>query len=353
MKGATALQELRAELADYRAPSLARALVHVTLGWAAYAATFYEAVAGASLALRFASGLLAGLFTGNLFMIGHDACHGSFTPSARLNRVVGRIAFLPCYHPFSLWERSHNRVHHAFTNLKGRDYVWMPLSKAEFDALPAFRRALYRLYRTPLGMTLHYTPEIWWRWLVAPRLRESERRRPSYWLDRLLVLAFASAQAMVIAAAGGRTLLDGALACAFGVVLPWLVFSWLIGFVIYFNHTHPAVPWFADRREWSTFGGMVTGGVRLRFPSWTLVFASRIMDHVAHHVDPRIPLVRLREAQDRVEELLPGQVVVQPWDVPRAPRHRAPVQALRLRGAPLGRLFRPTHDRVQSAEGDR
>src|SRR5262245_48829106 len=37
-----------------------------------------------------------------LFVIGHDACHGSYTRYDWLNKLVGRIAFLPSLTPFSL-----------------------------------------------------------------------------------------------------------------------------------------------------------------------------------------------------------------------------------------------------------
>src|SRR5262245_29777285 len=63
-----------------------------------------------------------------LFVIGHDACHGSFTRYDWLNKVIGRIAFLPSLTPFSLWDVGHNVAHHGFTNLKGRDQVWVPMS---------------------------------------------------------------------------------------------------------------------------------------------------------------------------------------------------------------------------------
>ena len=40
-------------------------------------------------------GMAAGFMIGRLFIIGHDACHQSLTPHRGLNRVLGRIAFLP------------------------------------------------------------------------------------------------------------------------------------------------------------------------------------------------------------------------------------------------------------------
>jgi omega-6 fatty acid desaturase (delta-12 desaturase) len=76
--------------------------------------------------------LVAALWIARLFVIGHDACHGSYTPNKILNKWIGRIAFLPSLTPYSLWEIGHNLAHHGFTNLKGRDYVWTPYSPNEF-----------------------------------------------------------------------------------------------------------------------------------------------------------------------------------------------------------------------------
>jgi omega-6 fatty acid desaturase (delta-12 desaturase) len=156
---------------------------------------------------------------------------------------------------------------------------------------------------------------------VFPRRKHLDRPRRIYSADRLLVLAFLVVQLLVIVVlGGGRSHGWGAWGAWGGdalvaLVLPWIVFNWMIGFVIYFNHTHPAVPWFDDRSEWSIAPSAIRGTVRLTFPRWTQAFASSIMDHVAHHVDPRVPLARLNEAQRRIEEVLPGQIVVQTWSV--------------------------------------
>lgn len=93
-----------------------------------------------NLALKLVGMLAVTAAIVRLFLIGHDACHGSFFGSARLNAVCGRIAFLPSMTAFSLWEVGHNTAHHGFNNLKGRDQVWAPFSKAEFDRLPRVAR---------------------------------------------------------------------------------------------------------------------------------------------------------------------------------------------------------------------
>jgi len=113
--------------------------------------------------------LLAGFMIGRLFVIGHDACHQSYTPHRGLNRWLGRLAFLPSLTPFSLWEVGHNVVHHGYTNLKGVDFVWAPLTKEEFEALSPARRRLERIYRSGWGPALYYLIEMWWLRMFFPR----------------------------------------------------------------------------------------------------------------------------------------------------------------------------------------
>jgi omega-6 fatty acid desaturase (delta-12 desaturase) len=338
------LRELRRQLAAFRRPSVSRAVAHLALSSAVYALLFVVAMKPGALAVRVGASVLAGLFAGNLFMLGHDACHGSFTRRARLDRVLGRLAFLSSYHPFSLWELSHNRTHHVFTNLRSRDFVWTPATKAEYQAMPRARRWMYRAYRTPLGLALYYPIEIWWPRHVWLRAGVVERRRASHVLDRALLLAFFALQLAVAIELG-----DSA-SIWLGVVVPWLVFNWLIGFVIYFNHTHPDVRWFADEREWSSYAGIIAGTTRLVFPAWTAPIASAIMNHVAHHVDPRISLENLEAAQVRIEELVPERVIVQDWSV------AALLEILRTcklydydHGCWLDYAGRPTTERVTSA----
>ena len=86
-----------------------------------------------NILLKIILGVVAGFVTGRIFILGHDACHQSFTPNRELNKVLGRIAFLPSLTPYSLWDVGHNVVHHGQTNLKGFDFVWSPSSKAELS----------------------------------------------------------------------------------------------------------------------------------------------------------------------------------------------------------------------------
>ena len=123
-------------------------------------ALFFTLIAGTiafdAVWAKLLSGLAAGFVIGRLFIIGHDACHQSLTPHRELNKVLGRIAFLPSLTPYSLWDTGHNVVHHGYTNLKGVDFVWTPLTAAEFEALSPMKKLLERAYRSGWAPGLYY-----------------------------------------------------------------------------------------------------------------------------------------------------------------------------------------------------
>jgi acyl-lipid omega-6 desaturase (Delta-12 desaturase) len=261
--------------------------------------------------LQLASALAAGFWIGRLFILGHDACHQSYTPSRSLNRVLGRIAFLPSLTPYSLWEVGHNVVHHGYTNLKGVDFVWAPLSRQEYAALSPLRRLCERLYRSGWGCGAYYLVEIWFKRMFFPAAAHMPTRRPVFLADNLLVsaaaLAWIGALVAVALAADrppGSTLL-------FGFVIPWLFWNTMIGFVVYVHHTHEEVRWYTDKKAWAEALPFVSTTVHLTFPGRIGALLHHIMEHTAHHVSMSVPLYRLRAAQKLLEDKLAGAIVVQ------------------------------------------
>jgi acyl-lipid omega-6 desaturase (Delta-12 desaturase) len=265
----------------------------------------------AALWAKLLCGVAAGFVIGRLFIIGHDACHQSLTPHRRLNRWVGRIAFLPSLTPYSLWDAGHNVVHHGYTNLKGVDFVWAPCTREEYAALGPVGRALDRVYRSGWAPGLYYLVEIWWKRMFFPRRRHMPTRRTVFLLDNLLVSGFALAWLGGLWAAAAATGQPVALLLLTGFVVPFLFWCAMIGFVVYVHHTHTEVCWHDDRSAWSRAQPFVSTTVHLTFPLAIGSLMHHIMEHTAHHVDMSIPLYRLKQAQARLEELLPGRIVVQ------------------------------------------
>lgn len=302
---------LRQWLLPLSGKSTLRALLLLAFDFVVLAAALAGTVLLPNAWAQLASGLVAGFVIGRLFILGHDACHQSLTPHRRLNKWLGRIAFLPSLTPYSLWDAGHNVVHHGFTNLKGVDFVWAPCTREEFAALSPRQRALDRAYRSGWAPGLYYLLEIWWKRMVFPSRRDMPTRRTVFLLDNLLVTAAGLlwvGTAVVAARVTGQSV-GWVLLC--GVVIPFLFWSAMIGFVVYVHHTHAAVAWHDDRRAWSAAQPFVSTTVHLTFPAAIGALLHHIMEHTAHHVDMGIPLYRLQDAQARLEHMLPGRIVVQ------------------------------------------
>ena len=122
-------------------PGIVTPVIWFFLDWLVLGVAIASLLIVESWWIKMLTSMVAALWIARLFVIGHDACHGSYTPSKTLNKWIGRIAFLPSLTPYSLWEIGHNLAHHGFTNLKGRDYVWTPYSPSEFARRIHGRRA--------------------------------------------------------------------------------------------------------------------------------------------------------------------------------------------------------------------
>ena len=297
-------------------------LVQRTTVWALVLLVFDYALLGAALAatvllqawwLKLLTGMAAGFITGRLFIIGHDACHQSLTPHRGLNRWLGRIAFLPSLTPYSLWDIGHNVVHHGFTNLKGMDFVWAPLTADEYAALTPTQRLMNRIYRSGLGPGLYYMIEIWWNRMYFPNQGYMGTRRAIFWQDGLLVSAYALVWAGGLAAAAVATNQSVALILLMGFAVPFFFWCSMIGFVVYVHHTHVKVSWYDNKAEWTKAHPFVTTTVHLTFPFKIGAVLHHIMEHTAHHLDMSVPLYRLKDAQQMLEDMLPGRIVVQPF----------------------------------------
>jgi omega-6 fatty acid desaturase (delta-12 desaturase) len=288
-----------------KSPSLLLPAMVFAFDLALFGAGTVLVLLAASVGLKLVGTLLVTAAIVRLFLVGHDACHGSFFRSARLNSIVGRIAFLPSMTAFSLWETGHNTAHHGFNNLKGRDQVWAPYSKAEFDALPRHRQALERLYRCGLGWGAYYLVEMWWKKLYFASRKEIGSSRRRYRLDSMLVTAGALCWLGVIALAADATGQSFALLATLAVVVPFLLWTGVMGFVVYLHHTNPTIAWFQNRQEWQRHRAYLTSTARVSFPLGIDRLMHGIMEHNAHHVNPRIPMFALREAQQVLREQFP------------------------------------------------
>jgi len=291
----------------------ALALGLAVLDCAALALLLTGVVRAPHIAAQLLCGTAAGFVIGRLFILAHDACHQSLTDHRRLNRFLGRLLILPSLTPYSLWDKGHNVVHHGYTNLRDFDFVWQPLTLAEYRALSPQRQCLQRIYRSGWVPWLYYGVEIWWKRLFFPSRALMPTRRPIFWIDSLVVAVLAAAwiaALALIASATGRSPVRLVLC---GFVLPQLAWNAMIGFIVYVHHTHPRIAWFSDKASWARSQPFVSSTVHVRFRrfmglDWGAAI-HHINEHTAHHVDMTIPLYRLRGAQALLEQRISSIVV--------------------------------------------
>ncbi|KWZ44750.1 fatty acid desaturase [Burkholderia savannae] len=290
---------------------IVRSIALLVVDYLLLLAALEGALLAPSSVAKIVCGMAAGFVTGRLFIIGHDACHQSLTPNHRLNRWLGRIAFLPSLTPYSLWEVGHNVVHHGYTNLKGFDFVWAPHTPDEFAALSPTRRFLDRIYRSGWAPGLYYLVEIWWLRMYFPAKAYLGASRPIFRRDCLLVTGFAALWIGAVVWIAAATHQSTLLLLVTGFAVPFLFWCSMIGFVVYVHHTDPRISWHANRAEWSRAAPFVSTTLHLTFPFGIGGLLHHIMEHTAHHVDMSIPLYGLKGAQAKLEAMLPGRIVVQ------------------------------------------
>lgn len=274
-------------------------------------------VLATSLALKVIASLATGICVAILFVVGHDACHGSLTPRAPLNRLLGRLALVHSLHPYTSWKHSHNGLHHGWTNVRGKDVVFVPFSKAEYDRLPSWRRWAERRFRSPVGLPLFYFFTVWLPFEAFPGAENGPRGRDRFrfQLDRLFVLGYVALLPVglsTVAAATGQSIVA---MFVLGLLVPQLTFQSIMSFVSYLHHTHARSPWYSSADDYVYFNSQVRSTVHSEFPAPIEFVLHRILDHSAHHSDPRVPLYNLRLTQAALERLYPTEVIHDSWSL--------------------------------------
>lgn len=84
-----------------------------------------------------AYGFIQGLVGTGLWILAHEAGHGAFSSSAKLNDLVGWVVHSILLVPYFSWKFSHQR-HHMFTGHMEKDMVFVPETRVDhFDRIRA------------------------------------------------------------------------------------------------------------------------------------------------------------------------------------------------------------------------
>ena len=86
------------------------------------------------------------------------------------------------------------------------------------------------------------------------------------------------------------------------VFLPFIVFNYFIAIIVYLHHTHPDIPFFDIKNEWSHSVSALYCSTIVRCSRVSRVLLHNIMIHIPHHLDPRIPFYNLPKAHKALKE---------------------------------------------------
>ena len=215
-------------------------------------------------------------FLVRLFMIQHDCGHGSFFRRRRANDWLGRVLGVLTLTPYGYWRRTH-AMHHATSGHLDRRGMGDidTLTVREYQSLPAWRRALYRLKRHPivvLGLGPFYLFVLKHR--LPVRLMRAGR---DPWFSVMSTnLAIAVVIGLLVASLGLR---DFLLVQAPITLLASSAGVWLFYVQHQFEHTYWA--WGAD---WNVHTGALHGSSHYDLPPVLRWFTANIGIHHVHHL---------------------------------------------------------------------
>ncbi|HEY4279439.1 MAG TPA: fatty acid desaturase [Conexibacter sp.] len=243
------------------------------------------------------------------FIVFHDCAHGSFLPSKRANKWLGRILGVIVWTPFGAWRHSHAMHHASAGDLDRRGDGDVPtMTVAEYRDAPFKARLAYRLFRNPAVM---FTIGPLAAMIIAPRI-PSKSARPRMRNSVLLTdLALAVVIAAVCLVFGWQTFLL--------VQVPMAIFAGGAGIWLFFvQHQFEDVYW-ESADHWSYDDAALRGSSYLKLPRVLQFFSGNIGLHHVHHLSAAIPNYNLQAAHDE-NEVFHSVPVLSFWQGIRATR---------------------------------
>ena len=314
-------QEIKRALAQFATPHAKEGVKHFVLDFALYGAMIAGVLFLQPLWAKILCSILAGVKLANLGTMGHDAAHGNLCQSRKGNDFMGIAVFTPCLYNYRLWQHDHHQLHHIQTNVNHKD-SWVPLSKAQYDALPAWHRWLHRLYRNEwgLGFGPYYLIERWMPVRFIPNKWVPKEVRAAAWGHLVYLTAYAALFIGLLACAPLYSHTGSITALVLGFVVPFYIWMTMFAFTVYIQHTHPRLPWFDGPVHRKAAMAQEELSTTFLFPRWLTYLMHNVYDHAAHHVNPRVPFYHLGEATKMLNEMAGERAVAEPFSFKRLHR---------------------------------
>jgi acyl-lipid omega-6 desaturase (Delta-12 desaturase) len=230
-----------------------------------------------------------------IFILQHDAGHGSLFKSDIANKWVGRALGVITFTPFDVWKHAHALHHASHGNLDKRGFGDIDtLTVAEFHARDWFGRLKYRLYRNPLVL-----------FVIGPAYMFVLQHRLPIGFMKKGALPWLSA----MGTNAGLLVLGALIVIVFGwqalllVHLPIVVAGAAIGiWLFYVQHQFDPAFW-SNASEWEREQAALDGSSYYDLPKPFMWLTGQIGIHHVHHLVSRIPFWRLPDVIERYPDL--------------------------------------------------
>ena len=278
----------RDSVSKFERPSYPRAALDLLTSALAYVALMVAMylLVGSHPWLVLALALPTSGFLLRTFIVFHDCTHGSFLPTKRENRWVGRITGLLVFQPYANWGHNH-AVHHGTAgdlDRRGQGDV-ETLTAAEYAARSWKGRLAYRLFRSP-GILFVVGPL--WSLMIGPRFWNKNMRTRqihSVWLTNAALLVVV-----------GLTVWATSPTDWLLVQMPAAMLAGIAGvFLFYVQHQFEDAYW-ETGESWDYADAALKGSSYLKLPAFFRFFSGNIGLHHVHHLSAKIPNYALQRA---------------------------------------------------------
>ncbi len=224
------------------------------------------------------------------FIVFHDCTHGSYLPTKRGNRRLGRVIGLLVFQPYANWGHNH-AVHHGTAgdlDRRGQGDI-ETLTVAEYEARPWPGRLAYRLFRNPWVM---FGIGPIWAMIIGPRFWSKNMRRRqihSVWLTDIALIILVGATIAVV----------GPLAWLLVEMSTWVLAGAAGVFLFYVQHQFEDAYW-ETGEDWDYADAALKGSSYLKLPRLAQFFTGNIGFHHVHHLSAKIPNYNLQRAHDEI-----------------------------------------------------
>ncbi len=268
-------------VARYQTPSVGRSVWQIVNSVVPFVVLWYLAYRCLAISywLTLAVAVLAAGFMVRVFIIFHDAGHGSFFKSQRANTIAGYLTGILTFSPFEQWRHDH-AIHHATAgDLDRRGVGDVPtMTVDEWRNAPPLTRWGYRFIRNPLILFGFGQLAVF---LISHRFFSAKSGRREKWSVVWTNLG-------LLALIGGLCWLIGWKA----VLLVELPIIWLGGAVgewlFYVQHQFQGVYW-VRHNSWDYLSSAMKGASYYKLPKLLQWFTGSIGFHHIHHLSPKIP----------------------------------------------------------------